>query len=319
MLKQAEAGFGPYPCAKAGCWPCAGCIRAEGAASRPVFITDEPDEARRLCRDNPVIGLADNLSSGQESAWDGVSWLAEGVEDPDPGWILRAYCRFHRLPLCVLRTENFFLRETCAADLPAMDRLYRDPDCRRFLPHPLAPLRAREAAAAGTRSAHPASVSAVRPCPEADDGTVAQDHENGSFPESLWLEWLASYQARLKLSDGPSYLSLVTSDGQFAGRIGLEYTSAAALSGGSRGDGTSLWTEEGYFLGYALLPGFRGRGLASAAAESLLTWAAAEWDIDRFFILCGRSNTASAAAALRLGFSPAGRAGGYLLFVKSTG
>ena len=65
------------------------------------------------------------------------------------------------------------------------------------------------------------------------------------------------------------------------------------------------WREEepaeGWYIGYALLPEARGRGIASKAAASLISLLFERFDEDRVYLVCERENTASAAVAKRCG------------------
>ena len=59
-------------------------------------------------------------------------------------------------------------------------------------------------------------------------------------------------------------------------------------------------------IGYTILPPYRGRGLATEAAQALMTWARAEHGIPRFILSISPDNDPSLAIARKLGFVQTG-------------
>ena len=74
------------------------------------------------------------------------------------------------------------------------------------------------------------------------------------------------------------------------GRIGLEYKEENKENG----------TPDGYYLGYAILPKWRKKGLAAKAASRLLKYCFEYWQLN---LLCSSENMASVKTALACGFT----------------
>ncbi len=105
--------------------------------------------------------------------------------------------------------------------------------------------------------------------------------------ESLsdWEEWIESQHRYVYPSEEPAMWVLADEHDEFMGRIGLEYK------------------EDGYYLGYALLPKWRKKGLAAQAASQLLSFCFDYWQLDNVYLLCSCENIASIKTALACGFS----------------
>ena len=105
--------------------------------------------------------------------------------------------------------------------------------------------------------------------------------------ESLsdWEEWIESQHCYVYPSEEPAMWVLADEHDEFMGRIGLEYK------------------ENGYYLGYALLPKWRKKGLAAQAASQLLKFCFEYWQLDNVYLLCSCENIASIKTALACGFS----------------
>lgn len=109
-----------------------------------------------------------------------------------------------------------------------------------------------------------------------------------------WKAWIQSLHRYVYPSEEPAMWVLADSADQMMGRIGLEWRDA---------DGQF---PEGYYLGYALLPRWRKKGLAAKAASQLVSYCVEYWQLDRVFLLCESDNTASVKTALNSGFSCCG-------------
>jgi len=325
MLTELSADIGPFRCARPDCDACAKCIRAGVLSSRPVFLTDSPAEARRLCASSPVIGIT---GSGADSgAWDGIPWLALDFDAVDPRWISRVYCRYHHLPVAILSAGEFTLREICMADRSGLERLYRDPACQRFLPRP--------PAAAGQPDEWLTWLLQYQENLRQSEGPslLSIVHRSGRFAGLISLE----YTSAAALTGRPMAVNKGIHPPQTAPRSASASQNAPGTpdaSGPCRQrtqqgawqtsqdtgpdfGAAALWDAEEYYLGYALLPEFRGQHLAVTAAKALMDFAAAEWEIDRFFLVCSAENAPSAAAARHLGFLPAMRDGSFLLYMRT--
>lgn len=105
--------------------------------------------------------------------------------------------------------------------------------------------------------------------------------------ESLsdWEDWIESQHRYVYPSEEPAMWVLADEHDEFMGRIGLEYK------------------EDGYYLGYALLPKWRKKGLAAQAASQLLKFCFDYWQLDNVYLLCSCENIASIKTALACGFS----------------
>ena len=77
------------------------------------------------------------------------------------------------------------------------------------------------------------------------------------------------------------------------GRIGLEYKEKDEESG----------IPSGYYLGYAILPKWRKKGLAAKAASRLLKYCFEYWQLKEIYLLCSSENIASVKTALSCGFT----------------
>ena len=62
-------------------------------------------------------------------------------------------------------------------------------------------------------------------------------------------------------------------------------------------------TPDGYYLGYAILPKWRKKGLAAKAASRLLKYCFEYWQLKEVYLLCSSENIASVKTALSCGFT----------------
>lgn len=110
----------------------------------------------------------------------------------------------------------------------------------------------------------------------------------GEEQEDAWKAWLDAYCRHVYRMDGPAMWILTDTTGKLLGRLGLEWREICGI--------------EGWFLGYALMPEERGKGLITQAAQQLISIAEEQWEITEFYIACEKENQASIACAKRLGF-----------------
>lgn len=129
------------------------------------------------------------------------------------------------------------------------------------------------------------------------------EHPLGADPQQpdpdrtkKWTDWLDAYRRYVYRMDGPAMWTLTDGNDRFAGRLGLEWRREKAGGAGKE--------TEGYFLGYALMPEMRGKGMIAAAGRELLCMVRKEWGIDTVYLVCEKENQASAKTAERLGFQP---------------
>ncbi len=107
---------------------------------------------------------------------------------------------------------------------------------------------------------------------------------------SDWKRYLAACGERASNTDLPDIWTLESRDGIFYGRIGLEWTDDERFPG--------------WYLGFALLPAFRGRGLCAAAARGLLPVLKERYGLEQIYLKCRPENAASRHCAGRLGMKP---------------
>lgn len=239
------------------------------ADGHKVLLTDLPEEARLSQKNGPVIGIC---SPGSGESWSGISFLAEDWDDVDDAYVELTYCRYFHLPRTLIQTDDKLNADR--VDKIVADRV----DSRKMNSHPVF-WKIREAArkdAAGFAALY-------------EDAQVQQflEYPLSKRAESLsdWEDWIESQHRYVYPSEEPAMWVLADEHDEFMGRIGLEYK------------------EDGYYLGYALLPKWRKKGLAAQAASQLLRFCFDYWQLDNVYLLCSCENIASIKTALACGFS----------------
>ena len=106
---------------------------------------------------------------------------------------------------------------------------------------------------------------------------------------SDWEDWIESLHRYVYPSEEPSMWVLADENDEMMGRIGFEYKEEKELPAG-------------YYLGYALLPKWRKKGLAAEAASRLVAYCMEYWQLDEVCLLCDCQNIASVKTALACGF-----------------
>ncbi len=221
-------------------------IRFPADSSYAVWLTDDPQTAASIRQKEPVIGITG--PEPEYSLWSGTFYLAESVDAVDGTYAKRVWSRFYKKPMIIAKTEAWYLREMTKADLPALRRMYREPDIRRYLEHPT----------------------------------------GGDERDEAWEAWCEAYIEHIYRMDEPAMWVLTDREGRLLGRLGMEWQ--------------TICQKEGYFLGYALLPEARGKGLITQAARMLIDMSKEEWGITEIYLACEKQNQASAACAGRLKF-----------------
>lgn len=110
----------------------------------------------------------------------------------------------------------------------------------------------------------------------------------GDDSREAWTGWIKAYCQHVYRMDEPAIWILTDRKGQLLGRIGLEWREVCG--------------KEGYFLGYALMPEARKKGLATRVSKALLACMEERWGITDVYLSCEKENQASIACAKRLGF-----------------
>ena len=108
-----------------------------------------------------------------------------------------------------------------------------------------------------------------------------------------WEDWIESLHQYVYPSEEPSMWVLADENDYMIGRIGLEYKEKDEESG----------IPSGYYLGYAILPKWRKKGLAAKAASRLLKYCFEYWQLKEVYLLCSSENMASVKTALSCGFT----------------
>ena len=108
-----------------------------------------------------------------------------------------------------------------------------------------------------------------------------------------WEDWIESLHQYVYPSEEPSMWVLADENDDMIGRVGLEYKEENKENG----------TPDGYYLGYAILPKWRKKGLAAKAASRLLKYCFEYWQLKEVYLLCSSENMASVKTALACGFT----------------
>lgn len=249
------------------------------ADGHKVLLTDSPEEARLFQKNGPVIGIC---SPGSGESWSGISFLAEDWDDVDDEYIELAYCRYYHLPRTLLYVEDKWNADTDGKiAVNITDRVDRA-DSRKMNSHPVF-WKIREAARKDT--------AGFAELYEDEQTKQFLDYPLSKRAESLsdWEEWIESLHRYVYPSEEPAMWVLADKNDDFMGRIGFEYRESDLPSG--------------YYLGYALLPKWRKKGLAAQAASQLLEYCFEYWQLDKVYLLCSCENIASIKTALACGFS----------------
>lgn len=237
-----------------------------------VVLTDSPEEARTLQKSIPVIGIC---TPGQDKSWSGISFLAEDWEDVDDEYAELAYCRYYHLPRVLVCGEwSVASEQKLVIDGQNFEEqthtwLIREAD--------------KKDAKAFEILYNDDEVKRFLPYPLEKQAQTCKDWED-------WIECLHQY---VYPSEEPSMWVLADENDDMIGRIGLEYKEKDEESG----------IPSGYYLGYAILPKWRKKGLAAKAASRLLKYCFEYWQLKEVYLLCNSENMASVKTALACGFT----------------
>lgn len=237
-----------------------------------VVLTDSPEEARTLQKSIPVIGIC---TPGQDKSWSGISFLAEDWEDVDDEYAELAYCRYYHLPRVLVCGEWSVVSEQKLViggqnfEEQTHTWLIREAD--------------KKDAKAFETLYNDDEVKRFLPYPLEKQAQTCKDWED-------WIECLHQY---VYPSEEPSMWVLADENDDMIGRIGLEYKDKDEESG----------IPSGYYLGYAILPKWRKKGLAAKAASRLLKYCFEYWQLKEVYLLCSSENMASVKTALACGFT----------------
>ena len=237
-----------------------------------VVLTDSPEEARTLQKSIPVIGIC---TPGQDKSWSGISFLAEDWEDVDDEYAELAYCRYYHLPRVLVCGEWSVVSEQKLViggqnfEEQTHTWLIREAD--------------KKDAKAFETLYNDDEVKRFLPYPLEKQAQTCKDWED-------CIECLHQY---VYPSEEPSMWVLADENDDMIGRIGLEYKEENKENG----------TPDGYYLGYAILPKWRKKGLAAKAASRLLKYCFEYWQLKEVYLLCSSKNMASVKTALACGFT----------------
>lgn len=237
-----------------------------------VVLTDSPEEARTLQKSIPVIGIC---SPGSDKDWSGISFLADDWEDVDNEYAELAYCRYFHLPRVLVCGERSVTSEQKLViggqnfEEQTHTWLIREAD--------------KKDAKAFETLYNDDEVKRFLPYPLEKQAQTCKD----------WEDWIESLHQYVYPSEEPSMWVLADENDDMIGRIGLEYKEKDEESG----------IPSGYYLGYAILPKWRKKGLAAKAASRLLKYCFEYWQLKEVYLLCSSENMASVKTALACGFT----------------
>lgn len=237
-----------------------------------VVLTDSPEEAHILQKNIPVIGIC---SPGSDKDWSGISFLAEDWEDVDDEYAELAYCRYFHLPRVLVCGERSVTSEQKLViggqnfEEQTHTWLIREAD--------------KKDAKAFEILYNDDEVKRFLPYPLEKQAQTCKD----------WEDWIESLHQYVYPSEEPSMWVLADENDDMIGRIGLEYKEKDEESG----------IPSGYYLGYAILPKWRKKGLAAKAASRLLKYCFEYWQLKEVYLLCSSENMASVKTALACGFT----------------
>lgn len=235
-----------------------------------VVLTDSPEEASTLQKSIPVIGIC---TPGQDKSWSGISFLAEDWEDVDDEYAELAYCRYYHLPRVLVCGEWSVVSEQKLViggqnfEEQTHTWLIREAD--------------KKDAKAFETLYNDDEVKCFLPYPLEKQAQTCKD----------WEDWIESLHQYVYPSEEPSMWVLADENDDMIGRIGLEYKEKDEESG----------IPSGYYLGYAILPKWRKKGLAAKAASRLLKYCFEYWQLKEVYLLCSSENMASVKTALSCG------------------
>lgn len=237
-----------------------------------VVLTDSPEEARTLQKSIPVIGIC---SPGSDKDWSGISFLADDWEDVDNEYAELAYCRYYHLPRVLVCGEWSVASEQ---KLVIGDQNFEEQTHTWLI---------REAdkkdAKVFETLYNDDEVKRFLPYPLEKQAQTCKD----------WEDWIESLHQYVYPSEEPSMWVLADENDDMIGRIGLEYKEENKENG----------TPDGYYLGYAILPKWRKKGLAAKTASRLLKYCFEYWQLKEVYLLCSSENMASVKTALACGFT----------------
>ena len=228
-----------------------------------VVLTDSPEEARTLQKSIPVIGIC---SPGSDKDWSGISFLADDWEDVDDEYAELAYCRYYHLPRVLVCGEWSVASEQKLVTHTWLIREADKKDVKAF-----------------ETLYNDDEVKRFLPYPLEKQAQTCKD----------WEDWIESLHQYVYPSEEPSMWVLADENDDMIGRIGLEYKEENKENG----------TPDGYYLGYAILPKWRKKGLAAKAASRLLKYCFEYWQLKEVYLLCSSENMASVKTALACGFT----------------
>lgn len=237
-----------------------------------VVLTDSPEEARTLQKSIPVIGIC---SPGSDKDWSGISFLADDWEDVDDEYAELAYCRYFHLPRVLVCGEWSVVSEQKLViggqnfEEQTHTWLIREAD--------------KKDSKAFETLYNDDEVKRFLPYPLEKQAQTCKD----------WEDWIESLHQYVYPSEEPSMWVLADENDDMIGRIGLEYKEKDEESG----------IPSGYYLGYAILPKWRKKGLAAKAASRLLKYCFEYWQLKEVYLLCSSENMASVKTALACGFT----------------
>ncbi len=237
-----------------------------------VVLTDSPEEARTLQKSIPVIGIC---SPGSDKDWSGISFLADDWEDVDDEYAELAYCRYYHLPRVLVCGEWSVVSEQKLViggqnfEEQTHTWLIREAD--------------KKDVKAFETLYNDDEVKRFLPYPLEKQAQTCKD----------WEDWIESLHQYVYPSEEPSMWVLADENDDMIGRIGLEYKEKDEESG----------IPSGYYLGYAILPKWRKKGLAAKAASRLLKYCFEYWQLKEVYLLCSSENMASVKTALACGFT----------------
>lgn len=237
-----------------------------------VVLTDSPEEARTLQKRIPVIGIC---SPGSDKDWSGISFLADDWEDVDDEYAELAYCRYYHLPKVLVCGEWSVVSEQKLViggqnfEEQTHTWLIREAD--------------KKDSKAFETLYNDDEVKRFLPYPLEKQAQTCKD----------WEDWIESLHQYVYPSEEPSMWVLADENDDMIGRIGLEYKEKDEESG----------IPSGYYLGYAILPKWRKKGLAAKAASRLLKYCFEYWQLKEVYLLCSSENMASVKTALACGFT----------------
>ena len=236
------------------------------------FSPIRQEEARTLQKKLPVIGIC---SPGSDKDWSGISFLADDWEDVDDEYAELAYCRYYHLPKVLVCGEWSVVSEQKLViggqnfEEQTHTWLIREAD--------------KKDSKAFETLYNDDEVKRFLPYPLEKQAQTCKD----------WEDWIESLHQYVYPSEEPSMWVLADENDDMIGRIGLEYKEKDEESG----------IPSGYYLGYAILPKWRKKGLAAKAASRLLKYCFEYWQLKEVYLLCSSENMASVKTALACGFT----------------